>query len=164
MSVLFGLLISALIDLFSYILSRDAYMLVYVRSPSKTNTAQHINGHTNKGPSVATPEPTPPLRALDVVEDLNNRQDQLCSDYDAKYVFVITASLSVYLVCRKLDAGARFDEIRRTVMDIYQTWSLSSNSDVRFSIFSPCAFTDIFAGKLCDQQRGPGIMAITAFD
>lgn len=153
-----------LIDLLSYILSRDAYMLVYVRSPSNAGSSERINGHSHKRPTETTPEPTPPLRALNVVEDLNNIQDQLCSDYDAKYVSVTTATLSVDLVCRKAEAGARFDEIRRTVMDIYQTWSLSRNSDVRFSLFPPCAFTDISAGRLCDQQRGPGIMVIAAFD
>lgn len=139
-------------------------MLVYVRSPSKASTSEHMNNHHSKRSTETTTEPTPPLRALNVVEDLNNIQDQLCSDYDAKYVSVTTAPLSVYLACRKAEAGARFDEIRRTVMDIYQTWSLSRNSDVRFSLFSPCAFTDIFAARLCDQQRGPGIMVIAASD
>ncbi|OBZ75519.1 Ubiquitin carboxyl-terminal hydrolase 48 [Grifola frondosa] len=88
----------------THISSKDAYMLVYSRvgekgSPVKTE--------------LSTITLTPPDRALGAVNILNAAHDKACEEFAE----------------RENQAKARFNDVRRMVMDIYRSWSLSSRTE-----------------------------------
>ncbi|KAI9064377.1 cysteine proteinase [Trametes sanguinea] len=92
----------------SYISSKDAYMLVYARVNNRTPpTPDAPNG---QGEALGI---TPPPKALEVVQAMNAAHEKACEDYAQ----------------RERDARAKFDQVRRTVMDIYRTWNLSSRDE-----------------------------------
>ncbi|KAJ3545017.1 hypothetical protein NM688_g5677 [Phlebia brevispora] len=109
----------------NYILSREAYMLVYVRSPDKTDSTQKsINGYSLESATVpdhkstSAHDPVPPSRAVEVVERLNVDHERRCKEYEQK----------------KTELQERFAQVRRVVLDIYRSWSLSNNSEAHYVI------------------------------
>ncbi|TCD68915.1 hypothetical protein EIP91_009466 [Steccherinum ochraceum] len=98
----------------SYVSSRDAYMLVYARDPGvsesrATTPVKEGDEHVNGVAALADI----PLRAREVVNDMNAEYDKACDDYAQK----------------EQEAKRRFEEKRRMVMDIYRSWTLSSRDD-----------------------------------
>ncbi|KAG7092641.1 hypothetical protein E1B28_008981 [Marasmius oreades] len=83
----------------SFISSKDAYMLIYVR---KTLT-----------PSGELEKPIPPQRALALIEDINNTHRVQCEEYKQREVSSLEA----------------FETLRRQVMEIYRTWELTSGDE-----------------------------------
>ncbi|KAI0345367.1 cysteine proteinase [Trametopsis cervina] len=100
-----------------YISSRDAYMLVYARS-SDTNgtpdsTATTLNKQTTAISNGTGLSPTPPQRAIEVVEAVNSEHAKVCADYAA----------------RKQEVEAEFRDIRQRIMGIYRSWHLSHSAE-----------------------------------
>ncbi|KAI0670438.1 cysteine proteinase [Trametes maxima] len=97
-----------------YISSKDAYMLVYARvyqDCSPPGPVEKANGDAGpSAPPVVYPVTVPPPKALDVVQRMNAAHKGSCEEY----------------VQREKSSRARFDQIRHTVMNIYQGWNLSS--------------------------------------
>ncbi|EKM55145.1 uncharacterized protein PHACADRAFT_94093 [Phanerochaete carnosa HHB-10118-sp] len=89
-------------DANSYISSRDAYMLIYARAPD------NMTGRPN-----GIPDPQPPPRALQVVEELNATHEKACEEYSDQ----------------EKAAEERFQQTRCMVMDIYRSWSLSHDDE-----------------------------------
>ncbi|KAJ7510074.1 cysteine proteinase [Mycena galericulata] len=88
----------------SRISSKDAYMLIYARKEA-----------------CPSPEiPTPPSRALEVVNALNAAHDKACDSYAKK----------------EKQADRLFAETRRKVLDIFQSWSVGANNDKNYAIVS----------------------------
>ena len=123
----------------SHITSRDAYMLVYARSTDENSSTQNATGMTaspKQKSDIRSPEiiyPTPPQRALQVVEDLNTQHIQSCEDYVSRRVplTVLSGPNSLKLLIYRRDAAeTRFQSTRQRVIDIYRSWQLSSNSEV----------------------------------
>ncbi|KAJ6525652.1 hypothetical protein B0H19DRAFT_585928 [Mycena capillaripes] len=90
----------------SRISSKDAYMLIYARK-------EPCN------PSQASELPTPPPRAMAVVDALNVAHDKACGSYAEK----------------EKKANAYFAETRRKVLDIYQSWNVNP-SEKNYAIIS----------------------------
>ena len=134
-----------LMALASYILSKDAYMLIYVRSstpPLKGETLKEtrpVNGTVKADPDAADAlqlplaEPVPPPRAAEVIETLNVAHEKACEEYNTKFVlFRHSATLdSPQFSQREKEAEIRFNDVRRRIIDIYQSWNISSNAQVR---------------------------------
>ncbi|KAI0086174.1 cysteine proteinase [Irpex rosettiformis] len=103
----------------THISSRDAYMLIYARSPSsnESNGTQGTTTITCKRESASSLQgtiyPTLPDRALQVVQEIDARHVQSCEDY----------------VLKLQDAENRFQNIRQRVMSIYRSWQLSNNAE-----------------------------------
>ncbi|CDO68332.1 hypothetical protein BN946_scf184799.g59 [Trametes cinnabarina] len=91
-----------------YISSKDAYMLIYARVGERSPP---IPGTTKGEPPARYV--IPPPKALEVVEAMNAAHEKACEEYAQ----------------RERDAKARFEQVRRTVMDIYRTWNLSSRDE-----------------------------------
>ncbi|KAL7283349.1 hypothetical protein ACG7TL_002778 [Trametes sanguinea] len=92
----------------SYISSKDAYMLIYARISDRSSPiADTPNG---QAPAL---DITPPPKALEVVQAMNTAHHKACEDYAQ----------------RERDARATFEQVRRTVTDIYRTWNLSSRDE-----------------------------------
>ncbi|KAG6860930.1 hypothetical protein C0995_005885 [Termitomyces sp. Mi166 len=89
-----------------YITSKDAYMLIYVRTILSAGSAAPEEGEANLN------IPTPPSDALKVIDSLNAAHDEACEIYNKK---------------REL-LKARFYERRRRVMDVYRNWAANSTN------------------------------------
>ncbi|KAL4247306.1 peptidase C19 family protein [Abortiporus biennis] len=100
-----------------HISSKDAYMLIYARVP-ETNGTIISNGVATHEPdfgvsSNGDADPVPPARALGVVQGINEKYDEVCKDFKG----------------RREEAKREFARKRNVVMDIYRSWSLSSNEE-----------------------------------
>lgn len=66
--------------------SKDAYMLVYTRTPSASSAI--LDASTPTRNNITTPVPFPPPHALKVVRALNSAHDEACKAYTEKYIFI----------------------------------------------------------------------------
>lgn len=80
----------------SYILSKDAYMLIYARLPTVSCDKRTItNGKSAKssakrnGAAPDMKDPTPPDRAIEVIDCLNATHDRACQAYDERQMVVL---------------------------------------------------------------------------
>ncbi|KAJ7581164.1 hypothetical protein C8J56DRAFT_866417 [Mycena floridula] len=100
------------------IMSKDAYMLVYARKERHLRNSSPESGQRVNDASQLVP--SPPRRAMDEVKALNAAHDEACEHFDDKEKLV----------------SASFDETRRQVRDIYQSWSMSSAADQNYVVVS----------------------------
>lgn len=98
-------------------LSKDVYMLIYVRkdvpSPNNANwpaVTIASRGSKHGALTIDTESFSPPLRAQEVVNGLNAAHDMACDAY-AK---------------REKEAREHFDELLKKMKDVYSSWSVKS--------------------------------------
>ncbi|KAG2750640.1 cysteine proteinase [Suillus brevipes Sb2] len=98
-------------------LSKDVYMLIYVRkdvpSPNNANwpaVTIASRGSEHGALTIDTESFSPPLRAQEVVNSLNAAHDMACDAY-AK---------------REKEAREHFDELLKKMKDVYSSWSVKS--------------------------------------
>ena len=110
-------------------------MLVYARAEPTPHASPEPGSSTTsaKKPSPSADTHIPP-RALEVVNSMNAEFDQACDEYTQRCIpsfqCVAWTSTFAHVDPREKDSKERFEETRRLVMDIYQTWRLSSREEV----------------------------------
>lgn len=107
-------------------------MLIYARceNAKPDRIGPGSSSITNISQDVVIPKPPP--RALEMVEDMNNKYDEECDTYSQEYVMcaciMYRGILIEFSVLREDAAIAKFSNIRNVVRDIYQTWCISQAS------------------------------------
>ncbi|KAH9946153.1 cysteine proteinase [Epithele typhae] len=92
-----------------YISSKDAYMLVYARVRDGNVPGTSGQADASSQPVV----PTPPTKALEVVNNLNAEHVQNCDEF-AK---------------REAEEKERYNRKRDMVMDVYRSWNVTSRNE-----------------------------------
>jgi ubiquitin carboxyl-terminal hydrolase 48 len=123
-------------------------MLVYTRKDSSGSCNGTVKHKANGDDPKATTEiPTPPPRVLDLINSFNAAHDQACEAHAEKSEHSI-AGIVLILMCfldREKEGKLRFDALRRKVMNIYRSWSLSNTNEVR----ATCPWSDLIFKCFC---------------
>lgn len=109
-------------------------MLVYARAePTHASPEPGSSTTAAKKPSPVADTQIPP-RALEVVNSMNAEFDQACDEYTQRCILsfqsVDWTSTFAHVDLREKESKERFEEKRRLVINIYQTWRLSSREEV----------------------------------
>lgn len=127
------MLLSATNAVFSYVLSKDAYMLVYVRLPNTMaqpdTPKQETSGPTTTSSTTAVAtEPMPPRRASEVVEALNVAHDQACEAFDMKCM--LSRSVTIILLLNRFRTGRKKQKRVSMTLDV-KSWPSTNHGIYR---------------------------------
>jgi hypothetical protein len=90
-------------------------MLIYAR---KESSPIHLASGSSSQIHSVVEVPAPPPRAMEVINELNVAHEEACEAFAKK----------------EREIKLCFDDVRNKVMDIYRSWSISSNDEVRISL------------------------------
>jgi len=105
-------------------------MLVYTRK----NSSIECNANGDSSEQAKQDIPTPPSRVLNLINSFNAAHDEACEAHAKKFILLFCfclVSCVTWFPHRLKEIKLRFDELRRKVMDIYRTWSISNINEVR---------------------------------
>ena len=88
-------------------------MLIYARKDS-TLQSSSTSSDTNVRPGDVVQVPTPPIRALESINALNNAHHLACESFTEQ----------------EKEAELLFSDRRRKIMDIYRNWNVTSYNEV----------------------------------
>ena len=103
--------------------SRDAYMLIYVRKEGpELNSVVDADGLC------------PPQRALEFVNSMNEEHAHRCKEYEDRLIKVFcTPNIHTEMHHHRVEAAERdFSRIRNELWDVLAHWSVKSLNDVRY--------------------------------
>jgi ubiquitin carboxyl-terminal hydrolase 48 len=128
-------------------------MLIYSRRKNP------VDGDQSPGLEI----PTPPARALDVVNKLNADHDEACEKYEercSRYICYEAPGTKLNSL-REKEVLRKFEEVRQDVMQIYRSWDISSPKDVCDSALMISRTSSTWFPGL--RRRLPGCIGSLAF-